>query len=172
MKPPKNATPTEPDAKEMVELSDGGRVPRRFWMGLRSGPDAAGWVSLIVEMRGTRPKIAEVLGIEPARSNPLDVEDLNNIDWAALVRTAVQVKVVQCSGYVLDEESDYPYHERNKRAARVADRSLRRNAVTKSDLVELVALVEEVGVVGAVKKTGKSRGYIYKLLQRAREELQ
>jgi hypothetical protein len=171
MKPPPNVTPTEPDSTEMVELTDGGRVPRRFWMGLRSGPDAAGWVSLVVEMVGTRPKIVDTR-IAPARTNPLDVEDLTAINWPALLRTAVQVKVVQYSGYVLDDDSQHPYHDRDQRAARVADASLRRNAVTKADLAELVALVEEVGVAGAVEKTGKSRGYIYKLLQRAREELQ
>jgi hypothetical protein len=164
---PPNALPTEPDSTEMVELGDGARVPRRFWVGLRTDPDAAGWVSLVVEMVGTQPKLADVR-VCAARLNPLDVEDLEKIDWSALVKTAVRKKAVLCSGY--DDESLHAFHDRERRAAR-ASRTPRRDAVTKTQLAELVALVEEVGVAGAVKKTGKSRGYVYKLLRRAREEL-
>jgi hypothetical protein len=163
--------PPEPDSTEMVELGEDSRVPRRFSVQLTSGPDVAGFLDLVVEMVDLEPKVLEVR-ITPSLDEPLDLQDLANIDWRAAGRAAVQRKALEYSGYVPGEGGPRSHRDVIDRARRVAEASVRRNAVTKSDLARVVALVDEVGVEGAAKETGKSRGYIYKLLRRAQEELQ
>jgi hypothetical protein len=160
-------TMPEPDSPEMVETDDGDRVPRRFRIALPSYPDAAGVADLVIEVVDGVPKFADVR-LTPPPDEPLDPADVAGIDWARLMHVAVTHKAMECSGYRFGDDA---WRDGLMALAAAREFNVRRNAVTRADLERLVALVDEVGIDGAMKETGKSRGYVYKLLRRARREL-
>ena len=170
----------QPDSDELVDLGDGQRVPRRFQQAIYASDTSDIELLVTLVMDGTRARVADVL-IKPIPGvDSLGVDDLARINWSAVVRLLVQLKVMQTSGWMLSpgEAKTLPagavtqrLHDRSEKASRAAKRTMRRNAVTAEDLAEIVRLVDTDGIAATVEKTGKSRGYIYKLLARAREEL-